>query len=454
MDVRTASVRSGRRRRLSALGAAAAAVGAQIALAGPASAAAGTIVQRVNDVFIVFAADGKANNITVADDPNGTSSFVISDSGDVITLANGCTLTNAHTAFCPRPSAAHVSVDAGDGDDTITKTTIFDAVLTGGAGNDTISTNGAVGAASDVLFGGPGNDTMTNTTNSVLSSTMYGGAGVDTLNGGPGSDFFEAGPGNDRINGRDGNDTLESADVAADGADVFDGGTGVDTVSYRSRTGAVTVTLDGVANDGATNEADNNVNVESVTGGAGADVLTGNAGGNVLFGGAGADTLDGLGGNDLLTGDAGSDTLLGGPGPVTQADGTVLSDSDLIDGGTSIDAVRYNTRTGAVSVSLDNAANDGAPNEGDQVRSSNENIITGAGNDTVTGSADANTIVGGAGNDTINGGAGVDTLEGGDGNDTINGVDQVAGNDELDGGVGGTDTCNSDAGDTETDCEI
>ena len=61
------------------------------------------------------------------------------------------------------------------------------------------------------------------------------------------------------------------------------------------------------------------------------------------------------------------------------------------------------------------------------------NLITGPGNDTITGNAAGNEIRAGAGNDTVNGGSGNDRMFGDGGNDVLAGD---AGNDFLDGGVG------------------
>ncbi|MDD4891954.1 MAG: beta-propeller domain-containing protein, partial [Phycisphaerae bacterium] len=97
-------------------------------------------------------------------------------------------------------------------------------------------------------------------------------------------------------------------------------------------------------------------------------------------------------------------------------------------------------------------------------------ISGGAGDDVLTGGAEADCIDGGAGNDTISGGAGDDILWGGSGNDTLDGGagnDRLygqAGNDTLIGGDGddalwgavgndllqgdaGNDTLHGDAGD-------
>lgn len=62
-------------------------------------------------------------------------------------------------------------------------------------------------------------------------------------------------------------------------------------------------------------------------------------------------------------------------------------------------------------------------------------ITGGSGVDTITGSAQADVINGGAGNDIINGLAGVDTINGGDGNDTIT-VSNATQADVITGGAG------------------
>lgn len=62
-----------------------------------------------------------------------------------------------------------------------------------------------------------------------------------------------------------------------------------------------------------------------------------------------------------------------------------------------------------------------------------ENVVTGDGNDRISGNAGANFIYGMRGNDTINGGLGNDKLDGGADNDLLQGAD---GNDQLIGGFG------------------
>lgn len=414
----------------------------------PAYAVTGTIVEHQgggdDGRYTVIAADGKANDITISEDDTGR--IVVEDAGDVITGAFGCTLADSHRAVCPGGSDIDmITVLAGDLDDRISSTVIFSVVLDGGPGNDTISSARGVGGTDRIMNGGAGNDVING---GSFIDILLGGAGSDTLNGNNGGDRLDGGPGEDRLFGGADNDSARSSDTAADGADVFDGGPGVDNVSYASRTGPVAVTLDGVADDGAAGEGDNQVNVESAAGGAGADTLTGNDGFNGLSGGPGNDVLDALAGPDVLDGGEGDDAMSGGPGPAS------VADNDTIVGGAGVDTVRYAGRTVPLTVTLDNMDFDGAAGERDNVFNSVENLEGGTAGDTFTGTDQPNRLIGAGGNDTLTGRGGADLLAGGNGDDTLNGVDTVSGNDELRGGSGTADTCASDPADIESDCEL
>jgi Ca2+-binding RTX toxin-like protein len=122
------------------------------------------------------------------------------------------------------------------------------------------------------------------------------------VDAGPGDDIVRGSPGNDSIAGGNGSDLLGGGF----GADTISGGEGFDQVTYCDRSTGVSVSLDGVPDDGAAAEGDNaQADLEDVLGGSGNDVLTGNASANTLSGGAG---------NDVLRGGAGFDTLNGGDG--------------------------------------------------------------------------------------------------------------------------------------------
>jgi Ca2+-binding RTX toxin-like protein len=203
------------------------------------------------------------------------------------------------------------TLNGGDGRDTL-RGRAGDDELDGDSGDDVLSGSGGTdkldgddgndslegGAGGDALDGGPGDDTVN-------------GAEVDLV-GADGSDDLAGGPGTDALLGDDGNDKLDGGL----GPDRMSGGAGRDTVDYENRSHHVTVTLDGIANDGEANEGDNVLpNVESVLGGTVGDDL---------FGDGDANRLDGGPGEDLVTGNAGADTLDGGNAPdVVQArDGT------------------------------------------------------------------------------------------------------------------------------------
>ncbi len=265
----------------------------------------------------------------------------------------------------------------GDGQDRITGGDGSDLIAPG-PGDDNLPGGSDGGAGSDVLSyatapagvtvdlsagtasGGDGNDTFTGFENVEGSAfgdmltgdegrnNLFGLAGDDTLNGGLLGDGLDPGPGTDTVNG----------------------GGGFDNASYFFRTETVTLSLDGIANDGETGEGDNIGplgDVEALQGGFGADTLTGNSAGNNLFGQGGNDTLNGEGGNDGL------DPGLG---------------ADILNGGADTDTASYFYRAAGVSLSIDLTANDGEPGEGDNIQDDVENLQGGRGNDTLSGHDD------------------------------------------------------------------
>jgi Ca2+-binding RTX toxin-like protein len=293
-------------------------------------------------------------------------------------------------------------------------------VITGGAGDDTITAGAGVALTAN---GGLGNDTIT------------GDSAADTLNGEAGNDTLAGAGGADILNGGDGDDTF-SEGTATNGGDVFNGGAGTDTVDYSARTGTgVTVTMDGVAaNDGTTGASENDnvkADVENLKGSDLADNITGNASNNVIKGGKGADTLSGGDGDDTF--DEGAN--------LSASD----TDSDTISGGNGVDTVDYHSRTAALTITLDNAADSGDQSittpEADKLDV--ENAIGGSGIDTMTGNAGPNELFGMGGVDVMDGGGGDDILDGGSG-----------GNNTLNGGAGDGDICFNNGATAKTACEL
>ncbi len=305
------------------------------------------------------------------------------------------------------------------------------------------------------LSGGPFAPGKTRESTGVSEIEIYPDLGASTdqvrVVGSEGNDVVRLGSGGAGLNAD------QDADVFPTGVDdwVLEGRGGADSLSAAGGRG--TASAFGLRLD--------------IYGGTGKDVLTGSVGDDYLDGMEAADVLNGGGGADSLTGRAGHDRLSGGDGsdslwPGAGADvmeGGAGADQFIPDaggdgrdefrGGPGRDAAAYYPRTGTLTISLDNRANDGLAGERDNIRSDVEIVYGGGGADTLTGSSQSNVLDGGAGGDVVNGGgdddtlyggfdAGADTLRGGAGNDLLFSGD---GPDVLDGGPG-EDEFRSDLG--------
>lgn len=145
-------------------------------------------------------------------------------------------------------------------------------------------------------------------------------------------------------------------------------------------------------------------------------------------GGAGNDTLRGPQGFVSSLGGDGNDQLIGSTGAGSgfefdfdRSDLDGGAGADRFVGGPGADRVDYGGRTAGVTVTLDDQPNDGEAGEGDNLVSSIESVIGGAGPDSLTGGAGNEFLDGRAGNDTVDGGPGDDDLVGGPGTDIIRG---------------------------------
>jgi Ca2+-binding RTX toxin-like protein len=350
------------------------------------------------------------------------------------------------------------SISGGSGNDFL-EGGIGAGTIRGNGGNDVL--NGGNDTDPDIIIGGGGTDTVTyegrvtgvnvsldgiandgdplanagageNDDVGVSVERIIGGGGNDTLTGNASPNFITGGAGNDTLNGLGGNDRL----FGGAGNDTFNGGSGTgDWVDYSGATGAVVVTIDGVANDGEGAESDNvTTTVENVLGGPGDDDITGSTAKNKLTGGLGNDTLTGNAGNDILIGGDGDDTLQGGGGSDTLNGGL---GGDVLNGGPGTgDNTSYAGRSSGVTVNQnDGLANDGQGGvaEGDNVFANVERVVGTAHDDDLDGGNGKQVLIGGGGNDNLNGRDGADTLNGGGGDDILVGG---FGSDSLQGGAG------------------
>jgi Ca2+-binding RTX toxin-like protein len=213
--------------------------------------------------------------------------WAVSDNGPIFAgegCANGA---SAAAASCPDPTtAALIVVTGGDGADSI-------AIDPDVPASAKVRINGNGG--SDTIVGGPGADVL-----EAGENYNHPDDGNDTLIGNGGSDVLYADPGADDLQGGPGDDLLVSS-VAVCQGHTFDGGPGVDTVSYARSNATMKIELGGTGGPPgcATPDrilADN----ESLEGSEGADTLIGDNGPNSLLGHGGADTFLAKGGDDFV----------------------------------------------------------------------------------------------------------------------------------------------------------
>jgi hypothetical protein len=202
---------------------------------------------------------------------------------------------------------------------------------------------------------------------------------------------------------------------------------------------------------------------DTIDGGNGDDILSGGSGGDLMRGGAGNDMLAGNQGNDNIQGDDGNDTLdggsnndseSGGDGDDTLKEGSAPNGADNLSGDSGNDTVDYSFRPAPVNVAIDDQAFDGdrRAQERDNVRSTIDRVLGGAGSDVLIGrDGPADTLVGGAGDDVIDPLRGDDHVDGGAGIDQVK-LRDLSPDDVVCGD--GVDSVAADSRDTAApDCE-
>ncbi len=291
-------------------------------------------------------------------------------------------------------SGANSSVKGGAGVDSITNTG-ENAIIWSDAGNDLIingSDSSSIGlsvtttsdedtdlssiGANSTIFGGAGNDSIQN---SAKESFIYGGAGKDSVENGGVSSFLFGNAGNDYFSN-------ESNFVS------IHGGAGKDIIE---NSGASSALYGDAGNDSITNEKV----FATIYGGAGKDIIENGGASSALYGDAGNDKITNNASNVEISGGAGNDNVEN------------RGDEVLIVGEAGKDSI-YNS---GAKVEIDlGAGNDYIYNEGAVI-----SIKGGAGNDKIYNFGDHVTISGGKGRDSIrNEGKNV-SISGGKGNDKL-----------------------------------
>jgi Ca2+-binding RTX toxin-like protein len=312
------------------------------------------------------------------------------------------------------------TVDAGDGNDTVTIRidSALDLTVDAGAGADRVQIRNLLGTAAVTLGAGADTLVLGNPATFAASTILPGGLTITD---------FQPGAVGDRIefdlylarnlpNRSAGSNPFETGDLrlVQSGADTL--------VEIRGSEGAYT-TLVKLASLSAAELSAFNLGgyaPSPVLGTAGDDVIVGSAGDDRLVGGSGNDLLDGGVGNDLMRGGAGDDRY------VVDAAGDIVEEF----AGEGIDEVR--TALGSrsdpaqlyvLAAHVENLTGTSAAAQGVRGNALDNVIKMGAGGDLVVLDAGGNDIVaGGGGNDFLYFGAAftaLDSADGGAGSDTV-----------------------------------
>ncbi|WP_443018532.1 calcium-binding protein [Sphingobium sp. Leaf26] len=229
--------------------------------------------------------------------------------------------------------------------------------------------------------------------------------------------------------------SLANSITGGAGNDIIDGGTGADSMTgglgndvYYVDHASDVVTE---ATSGGTDEVRSslasytlNTNVENLVGTLSTgQTLNGNSLANSITGGAG---------NDIINGGAGADTMSGGRGNdiyyVDNAGDVVIETISTAGSDTIFTSVSYSLTGYIETLTLTSTANlSGTGNDYGQTINGN------SGNNSLSGLGGIDILNGFAGNDNLNGGSNTDTLNGGDGNDILDGG---TASDTLTGGAG------------------
>ncbi len=306
------------------------------------------------------------------------------------------------------------SLAGGAGDDTLLGNSGNDT-LVGQAGNDSLS-GGAdtldwaiyaeassavtVDLIAGTSAGADGNDTLAGIEGVLggnFDDSLLGDSAANQLFGGNGRDTLDGGLANDTLRGEAGNDSLV-------------GGGGADWAGFTAR-----VTVDLGAGTAFGEGADTLSGLENIVTAASSDSILGDTGGNILNAGDGANTVSGAAGNDTLIAGTGDDSLAGGLG------------DDSLSGGTGMDWAFFGDASGAVTVDLQMGRAFGA--DGNDTLSGFD-----VGADGVVGSNFDDSLIGvhwddllgGAGNDTIISSSFIGGIEGGRGDDSLIGREGAA----------------------------
>ncbi len=438
----------------------------------------GRVTRDGNEVVLrVETIDDATGGVDEIDGGDGDDVILGGAAGDVITAALGgniilgdageANLNNADSndVFTTNPAigGADTIIGGGNGSNIIIGGALGD-FITGGIGNDVILGDGGRvtrdgnsvvrkvktiddatggvdeidgGDGDDVILGGAAGDVITA---ALGGNIILGDAGEANLNNADSNDVFTTSPaigGIDIITG--GANAIGNIIIGGAFGDIITGGLGNDVILGDNGE----VNLNSASNDVFTTEPDV----------GGTDTITGGAGANIILGRALGDLITGGDGNDVILGDGGRVTRDGNEvvlrvETIDDAKGGV----DDIDGGAGDDVILGGAAGDVISAEFGNNIILGDNGEVNLNSASNDVFTTEpdiGGTDTITGGDGANIILGGALGDLITGGFGNDVILGDNGYVT-RGADNVVTKvvtGDADGTTGGDDEIDSFDGD-------
>ncbi len=354
-----------------------------------------------NDTLIGTSGDNTLNGGTGIDNLNGgagNDTYIVT-AGDIITDSGGTDTVQSSADWTLGTGLENLTLLSGAINGTGNSAA---NTLTGNTGNNVLDGAGA-SSTNDSLIGLAGNDTyIVHDGDEVITEASTTGSGTDTVIST--ATFTLAANvenlrllGSSALNGT--GNTSDNIIYANKGANVLDGISGTDTVSYQyGATRGVTVSLAEaltgvvpVAQTTAGSGSDTLSNFDKLIGSRYGDTLTAATAVNTLDGGAGNDTLTGSGSNDTLIGGAGNDTFV--------VDAAIAATSNNVNVYGISDSAGTDTIKASVSVSIstltsiENITLTGSTAGLTATGNTQANILTSNG-------ASGNTLIGLAGNDT------------------------------------------------------
>jgi Ca2+-binding RTX toxin-like protein len=297
-------------------------------------------------------------------------------------------------------------------------------------GDDSLDGSRIADSVTLILEGGEGDDIFENvgSANITGGDVFDGGSGIDTLD----LDEYVASWGGTVLVGD--NSTVTGVEIINLHGSLTTAGINIIELSIplanTSSTGNVTVNGYGLAQD--------TINGSRIANSAVSLFLNGNGGNDQLTGGAGADMLNGGTGGDAMAGGSGNDTYIVDSVTDTVTENLLAGTSDGV-----IASVDFTLGANLEELALSGTADiDGTGN-------SLVNEIAGnSGRNRLSGLGGADHLYGEAGDDDLFGGESNDTLEGGSENDELDGG---TGADIMEGGAGDDVYIVDDAGDVVTE---